>query len=112
MLEGLSSNFFALRDGALRTEDKRVLLGVTRSLVVEVAQAVVPVVTLAPMQRDLHRFAECFLTSVSRGVLPVAHIDGCGIGAGRPGPVTLELMARFESLIEREAEPVALTPAP
>jgi branched-chain amino acid aminotransferase len=112
LLEGLSSNLFALVDGALRTEEARALLGVTRSLVIEVAQAVVPVVALAPMRRDLHRFEEFFLTSVSRGVLPVVRIDGHVVGTGHPGPVTLDLMAGFGSLVEREAEPVALAPSP
>ena len=34
-----SSNFFAIREGALRTEDARALAGVTRSLAIEVAEA-------------------------------------------------------------------------
>ena len=37
VLEGLSSNFFAVREGVLRTEGERVLFGVTRSLVLEIA---------------------------------------------------------------------------
>src|SRR6266581_4375547 len=43
LLEGLSSNFFAVRDGVLHTEEDRVLLGVTRALVLEVAQGILPV---------------------------------------------------------------------
>ena len=43
VLEGLSSNFFAVREGVLRTEGERVLPGVTRSLVLEVATAVLRV---------------------------------------------------------------------
>jgi branched-chain amino acid aminotransferase len=106
LLEGLSSNLFALVDGVLRTEEARALLGVTRSLVVEVAQAVVAIGGRAPLLREVPRFAECFLTSVSRGILPVVSIDGRAIGEGRPGPLTRELTMRFESLVEREAERV------
>ncbi len=43
LLEGLSSNFFAVIDGFLRTEEERALAGVTRSLVLEVAGGLVPV---------------------------------------------------------------------
>ena len=42
ILEGLSSNFFAIRDGALYTEEDRVLPGLTRSLVLEVAAGLLP----------------------------------------------------------------------
>ena len=43
ILEGLTSNFFAVLDGTLHTEEERALAGITRSLVVEVAEAALPV---------------------------------------------------------------------
>ena len=49
---------------------------------------------------------EAFLTSASRGVLPVVRVDQVQIGNGRPGPVTRELRRRFDELVEREAEPL------
>lgn len=105
VLEGLSSNFFAILDGRLRTENERVLLGVTRSLVLEVAAPVLPLDARAVHRDELARVSEAFLTSVSRGILPVVAIDGVAVGAGRPGPVTTELMRRFAELEAREAEP-------
>lgn len=113
VLEGLSSNFFAVMPAAnaaaspvLRTEDARVLAGVTRALVLEVARAVLPVITEAIAYADLPQARECFITSVSREILPVVKIDQLTIGDGRPGPITRELMRRFAALVEREAEPV------
>ena len=106
LLEGLSSNFFALVDGVLRTEAERVLLGVTRSLVLEVAGALVPVEPSAIRRADLPRAAEAFLTSVSREVLPVVRIDGQPVGDGRVGPTTSAVMRGFAALVEREAEPL------
>jgi branched-chain amino acid aminotransferase len=106
ILEGLSSNFFAVVKGTLRTEPDRVLLGVTRSLVLELTSGLLPV-SLAPVQAiDLASLEEAFLTSVSRGVLPVRDIDGAAVGSGEPGPVTAELKRRFEALAEREAKSV------
>ena len=104
VLEGLSSNFFAVKEGRLWTEEAHVLQGVTRALVLEVAAAVLPVERTATRLED--GVAECFITSVSREVLPVVSIDGRPIGAGRPGPVTREIARRFTALVEREAEPV------
>ncbi len=106
VLEGLSSNFFAIVGGVLRTEAERVLLGVTRSLVLEVARPVLPLEARAVRRDELSRVAEAFLTSVSRGILPVVTIDGAPVGSGRPGPLTLELMRRFAELEAGEAQPV------
>jgi branched-chain amino acid aminotransferase len=105
VLEGLSSNFFAVRGGGLRTENDRVLLGVTRSLVLEVAAGVVRVEPRAVTRDELPAIDEAFLTSVSREVLPVVAIDGSAVGDGRVGVVTRAVMAAFAALVEREAEP-------
>lgn len=112
LLEGLSSNVFAVLGGAVRTEEERALLGVTRSMVVEVARGVLPVVSEAVRVGDLKSLSECFITSVSRGILPVVRIDSQVIGAGKPGPVTRQLMARLEALVDREAERITLPSSP
>jgi branched-chain amino acid aminotransferase len=104
LLEGLSSNFFAVVGGVLRTEEERALIGVTRSLVLEVAEDIVPVERRAVRIDDLPRVDEAFLTSVSREVLPVARIDGRPVGDGRVGPSTLAVMGAFAALVQREAE--------
>jgi branched-subunit amino acid aminotransferase/4-amino-4-deoxychorismate lyase len=70
------------------------------------ALGILPVSTTAVRLADLPSLTECFITSVSRGILPVVSIDGQIVGDGRPGPVTRELMARFARLIDRGAEGV------
>jgi branched-chain amino acid aminotransferase len=102
VLEGLSSNFFAVEGGVLRTEEERALLGVTRALVLEVAETVLPVVRRAVLREDLPRVEEAFLTSVSREVLPIVRIDGRPVGDGRVGARTRRVMAGFAALSERE----------
>ena len=108
LLEGLSSNVFAVLDGQLRTENERVLRGVTRGVVLELATGLLPV-RLEPVRREqLARLDEAFLTSVSRGVLAVASIDGRPVGGGRPGPFALALAERLRATVEREARPLQL----
>jgi len=103
VLEGLSSNFFGILNGTLRTEGERVLPGVTRSLVLEVASGLMPVEARAVAAPELKRLEEAFITSVSREILPVVRIDGAALGDGRPGPLTRRLIAAFAALVEREA---------
>lgn len=110
ILEGLSSNFFAVLHGELRTEEARVLPGVTRSILLELADGFVPLRPEAVHRTDLREVSEAFVTSVSREILPVVEIDGGTLGDGRPGPVTRELMQRFAALVAREAEPLPVGP--
>jgi branched-chain amino acid aminotransferase len=104
VLEGLSSNFFAIREGALRTEEARALAGVTRSLALEVAESLLPVRRVAVQRDELPLVDEAFVTSVSREVLPVVRIDGRPVGEGSVGPKTRAIMQAFSTLVARERE--------
>ena len=104
ILEGLSSNFFGILDGRLHTEDARVLAGVTRSMVLEIAKDVLPRGE-GPVRREaVPELQEAFITSVSREVLPVVKIDGTTIGSGKPGPLTIDIARRFREAVGREVE--------
>ena len=108
ILEGLSSNFFAVREGVLHTEEERVLPGLTRAMVLEAARSLLPLATSAVRLAQLGEVAEAFITSASRGVLPVVRVDELTIGAGRPRPVTREIGRRFDEQVAREVEPLAV----
>ncbi|HSZ80723.1 MAG TPA: D-amino acid aminotransferase, partial [Polyangia bacterium] len=47
---------------------------------------------------ELRAAEEAFITSATRGVLPVTRIDDKPVGDGAPGPVTRKLMALYEAL--------------
>ena len=103
LLEGLSSNFFGILGGELRTARDGVLPGVTRRRVLELAAGLVPI-RLEPIGSGERRaISEAFLTSASRGVLPVVKIDAAAIGDGLPGAVTRELMELLEASRDRDA---------
>jgi len=106
ILEGLSSNFFGVLGGDLRTEEERILPGITRALVLEVAQARLLLVPRAVRRDERPRLDEAFITSASRGILPVVRIDDAAVADGRPGPHTRALSQAFDALVRREAERV------
>jgi branched-chain amino acid aminotransferase len=104
ILEGISSNFFALFGGELRTAGSGVLEGVTRRIVLTLAQAIAPIDCTAITLNDLPHADEAFITSSSREVMPIVQIDEQIIGAGQPGPVTTELRARYRMYLMQAAE--------
>ena len=107
ILEGLSSNFFAVRQGALHTEEERVLAGLTRAMVLEAATGLLTRGPRALRLEELPQAEECFITSASRGVLPVVRIDDRVIADGAPGPLTQEIGRLYDEKVEREAEDVS-----
>lgn len=48
---------------------------------------------------DIQSIQEAFITSASRGVLPVSFIDDQVVGEGSPGPITLAIMGKYEQRI-------------
>jgi branched-subunit amino acid aminotransferase/4-amino-4-deoxychorismate lyase len=103
LLEGLSSNVFAARAGAIWTAAEGVLEGITRGLVLEIIEE--SGLTLAPRGyplAEIDQLEELWLTSASRSVLPVTRLDGLKVGAGMPGEVTRWLMRRFAERIQGE----------
>jgi branched-chain amino acid aminotransferase len=95
LMEGLSSNFYAILDGELRTAAEGVLPGIAQKIVFEVAPQIVPVRREAVHVSAIPRLQEAFITSSSRGVVPVTEIDGQRPGDGRPGPLTMAIRQAY-----------------
>lgn len=107
VLEGLSSNFFAIRNGVLMTPDEGILPGLTRSLILDEAQkAGIPVRFEALPVRDLSSLDEAFISSTSRAVLPITTIEGQPVGTGSPGPITQQLGALYRARLQPEIQDV------
>ncbi len=88
ILEGASSNFYAIVEGTLQTAGEGILEGIARRMVLAAAPAILPVKMTAVTVADVAagRLSEAFITSATRGVLPVRQIDSTVIGP--PGPFT------------------------
>jgi len=96
--EGAVSNVMVVRDGAVVTapEGPRILSGVTRSVVLQLArQDGLVVHERHPAKKELYDAAEVFLTGTTVEVLGVVRVDGKPIGRGMPGPLTRRLAKLF-----------------
>jgi len=105
--EGSTSNVFVVVRGQIWTpgEEVGILDGITRAKVMELARGAGITVVERRIQPDELRGAdEAFLTSATRGVLPISTIDGRPVGAGVPGVVTRRLMALYDGLARRGVE--------
>jgi branched-chain amino acid aminotransferase len=96
--EGSRSNIFAVRRGEIHTPPAdRVLSGITRDAVIRLALEAGYRVSEVPLNlMDLSQFSEFFITSTSMHVMPIVRIGSALVGEGQVGPVTLDLMDRFE----------------
>jgi branched-chain amino acid aminotransferase len=111
ILEGMTSNFFYVGWNGISpyigTAQDGILLGVTRQIIIEVAQNNRLAVKYQPLKRDQLAVAqEAFITSSSRGIVPVIQIDDVTIGQGIPGPITKKLSAIYDVYVTKKAEKI------
>jgi len=100
LAEGATSNVFFVADDTLHTPtlDGPVLPGVTRSVVLELAdEADVPVETGRYTVGELRAADEAFLTNTTWELRPLKAVDATAIGGG---PVTADLRERFDWRVE------------
>jgi branched-chain amino acid aminotransferase len=105
VVEGTTSNVFAVREGKLVTPPptETLLPGITRALVMEAARSLgLEVVERRMTPEDLANADEAFITSTIREVMPVVSIDGATIGDGGAGLTTRNLHRAFR---DREGFP-------
>ena len=107
ILEGMTSNFFYVLDDILFTAQRDILLGVTRTMVIRAARGRgVEVRYRALKLSQLPALEEAFITSSSRGIVPIIQIDDMRVGQGRVGRITKELMAAYEEDVLKQAEKI------
>ncbi len=106
ILEGTSSNFFGVRGDVIVTAGEGVLEGITQKLLF----GLLPRLGLRAEARALPLDAvgsldESFLTSSTRGVVPIVNVAGVRVGSGKPGTVTRRLMDAYDALAASAATP-------
>ena len=107
ILEGMTSNFFYVRNENLGTARRNILLGVTRRMVLHVARgSSIGIVYRALRWEQDPSLDEAFLTSSSRGIVPIIQIDSTSVGKGRPGPYTKNLSIKYDDYVLRHAKSI------
>lgn len=104
--EGIAYNVFCVAGGKLLTPPttRDILPGITRSTIIELAEASgIPV-----QERDFDTYTlasaeEAFICSTLELAVPVTEIDGRRIGSGKPGPLTLRIGELLKEAMVREA---------
>jgi branched-chain amino acid aminotransferase len=106
VLECSSSNIAFVRGGAVVSAGDGVLEGITALVVRHVAASLGLRWLDERVSLDaLASFDEAFLTSSSRGIVPIVEVAGERLGDGRVGPITKRLTAAYYEFAEREAAP-------
>jgi len=107
ILEGMTSNFFYVLGQTLFTAQCDILLGVTRTMVIRAARGRGVEVRYQPLKlNQVSAVKEVFITSSSRGIVPVVQIDGFRIGQGSPGRITKLLMPTYDEYVMKRAEKI------
>lgn len=86
------NNFFVFFGDTLVTPADNVLLGVTRKIVLDLAKEHFDVEERTLHFEELRHIDEAFVTSTSKGVLPVVEIDDRKVGRGTVGERTHTMM--------------------
>ena len=107
ILEGLTSNFFAVKNAKIITARNDILLGVTRRMMLRLFYKLgIPVEYRKLRVDEIASIDEAFITSSSRGVVPVIDIDGVRIGQGAPGHVAKLLRDAYDNYVIEIAESI------
>jgi branched-chain amino acid aminotransferase len=106
ILEGFTSNIYAIQAGQLLTPDSGILRGISRQILLDILPPELVPVHRSIRLQDLADFSEFFLTSSSRGVVPIIQIGDLIIGEGKPGPWTQRLERLYRQWVEDHLEPI------
>jgi branched-chain amino acid aminotransferase len=100
--EGTGQNIFILKGRVLRTPPLHagILAGVTRAVVMDLAREAGCDVREEMLNRfDVYTADEAFLTGTASEIAPIRSYDGRTVGSGKAGPVTRDLMTRFQAYV-------------
>lgn len=100
--ESPNANIFGFKENILRTfpESNYILSGITRSVVLEIADELGIPVTYNPIkEEELLELDELFFCGTTTDIQPVVEIEGEPIGKGKPGALVRRIQKAFDSLL-------------
>jgi branched-chain amino acid aminotransferase len=106
VLEGTTSNIFAVSTGSLITPGKGILPGITRQVILDLARSHFSVEIRDILLPELLEADEVFICGTNKGIVPVVKVDDTLIGNGKPGPGTRRLILRFPDFVRSYDAPL------
>ena len=105
--EGSGDNLYVIKNGEILTPHTlNNLRGVTRMVILEIAQSLGITVKEQNLGYfDIYTADELICSGTAAEVAPITWVDGRVIGAGKPGPVTRQLMEAFHVVTKKEGYP-------
>jgi len=101
ILECATSNIFMVKDNILITPVDNILKGITRKVVLELAeQSNIKIAERPVGEEELKTADEVFITSSFKDIVPIVRIDDFQIAGGEIGKVTKDLMVKFAEVIK------------
>jgi branched-subunit amino acid aminotransferase/4-amino-4-deoxychorismate lyase len=94
-LETTRSNIFHFKCNSLITPKRRILQGITRKVVLELAKPLYSIEERDVSMDELLMADEVFMSGTSKMVIPVVQIDETRIANGKPGKNTEKLLQKF-----------------
>jgi branched-chain amino acid aminotransferase len=107
VVQGTGENIFIVQGRTVITPpiQEGLLAGITRESVMTIARDQgYEVVEHALVRTDLYMADEAFFTGTAAEVVPIASVDDRNVGAGKPGPITLELSELFSAATRGEVD--------
>ncbi len=100
VLECATSNVFIVKDKTLITPAENILKGITRKVILELAEGKYKIEERPVREEELKTADEVFITSSYKDIVPIVKIDDFEVAGGQVGPITKDLMGEFEKIIQ------------
>jgi len=106
--ECTGDNVFIVKDGVVYTPpvSDGSLDGITRQVIFELCEKEgIEIREQSMVRYDIYTAEEAFLTGTAAEVIPFVKLDQREVGNGKPGPISLKLIAAFRELANSEGTP-------
>ncbi len=105
-LEGTTSNIFVITAGKLITPGRGILPGITRQVILDLAQSHFTVEIRDVFLSEMLSADEVFICGTNKGIVPVVKVDDTLVGNGKSGPKTRMLIQHFPEFIRTYDAPL------
>lgn len=100
VFEASTSNLFIVKNKKIITPKNKVLLGITRKLIIKLAENDFFVKEKEISENQLKNADEVFLTATNKNIVPIVNINGKKIKNGKVGKITKNLIEKLNEFLK------------